>query len=73
MGQAEIQKVLEKQSYRLISSVEISYILNQSSSVVTRALNQMFRYGEVLKIRVQKVYYWKLKNCPPISAHFVMR
>ena len=73
MGQAEIQKILENQSHRLISSIEIAYILKQTSSVVTRALNQMLRYQEVSKIKVDGVYYWKLKNCPPISAQLVMR
>ncbi len=71
MGQAEIQKILEDQSHRLISSVEIAYTLKQTSSVITRALNQMFKYQEVIKIKVEGISYWKLKNSPPISAHFV--
>ncbi len=73
MGQAEIQNVLKKQSHRLISSVEIAFTLEQTTSVVTRALNQMLKYDEVFKIKVEGVFYWKLKNSPPICGHFVSR
>lgn len=73
MGQAEIQKILKKQSHRMISSIEISYTLKQTSSVITRALNQMFKYGEVSKIKVDGVFYWKLKKSAPISTHFIRR
>lgn len=70
MGQAEIQKILQSQSHRLISSVEIAYKLDQTTSVVIRALNQMLKYEEVVKIKVEGVFYWRLKNSPPICSRY---
>ena len=49
MGQAEIQKILNRNRGKWISTIEIRSKLNQNSSVVTRALNKMFQYGEVKK------------------------
>ncbi len=63
MGQAEIQKMLEKKKYR-ISTVEIAKTLNQSTSVVTRALNKMCQYKEVTKTKRGITFYWKIKKFP---------
>ena len=49
MGQSEIQKILEKNKGKWISTIELRLKLNQNSSVITRALNKMFQYGEVKK------------------------
>ena len=49
MGQAEIQEILIKNEGEWISTVDLKLRLNQTSSVITRALNKMFYYGEVKK------------------------
>ena len=47
MGQSEILKILEKNKGKWLSTIEIRLKLNQNSSVITKALNQMFKYKEV--------------------------
>lgn len=61
MGQAEIQKILEKHRSS-ISTVEIARTLNQTTSVVARALNAMFHYNEVSKTKKGITFYWKIKK-----------
>ena len=64
MGQSEIQKILEKENKRYVSTVEIADTLGQSTSVVTRALNTMLRYKEVSKTKRGITFYWKIKIGP---------
>ena len=68
MGQAEILKILEKNKGKWISTIEIRLKLNQNSSVITKALNQMFKYNEVdrKELPVNKdseryVFFWSIK------------
>ncbi len=68
MGQAEIEKILKKNKGRWISSVNLGIELNQTSSVITRALNKMLQYGEVKKKKspiredTQRcVFFWRIE------------
>ncbi len=47
MGQSEIVQILEEKKGSWISTIEIGIILKQTSSVITKSLNQMLKYGEV--------------------------
>lgn len=71
IGQAEIQKILQKNNSRCISTVEIAKALKQTTSVVVRALNTMFRYREVSRVKLDGVFYWKLKKYNSFKAHVV--
>lgn len=72
MGQSEIQKILEREISDYISTLKIASILNQTTSVVTRALNQMFKYREVSRTKIKGVYYWKLKEYYEIKTNLVI-
>ncbi len=68
MGQAEIMKILERKKGKWVSTIEIRIKLNQTASVITRALNKMLHYGEVEKRRsiIKKdsqryVFFWCIK------------
>ncbi len=71
MGQAEIQKILERKNKKYVSTVEIAKTLRQSTSVVTRALNTMLHYKEVLKTKRGITFYWRIKKSP--VAQLVIR
>ncbi len=68
MGQAEIQEILRENKGKWISTIELKIKLNQTSSVITRALNKMFQYGEVKKKKspvtedTQRcVFFWRVE------------
>lgn len=49
MGQAEVYDFLIEREKNWISTVEIVNGINSTNSLVRRALNQLYKYGEVLK------------------------
>lgn len=68
MGQSEILKILEKNKGKWISTIQISLKLNQTVSVIARALNKMFYYRELertkfpMKENSQRyVFFWSIK------------
>ena len=69
MGQAEIQKILIKNKGKWISTHQLKIKLNQESSSITRALNQMFKYKEVerkeLPVKIKDIeygiFFWCIK------------
>ena len=68
IGQAEILKILEKNKGKWLSTIEIRLKLNQNSSVITKALNQMFKYKEVERKELpitedseRYVFFWCIK------------
>ncbi len=68
MGQSEIIKILEKNKGQWISSSQISLKLNQTLSVITRALNKMLYYRELERKKLpmkensqRQISYWCIK------------
>ena len=72
MGQQEIQKILEKESNDYVSTIKIASILDQSTSLIIRALNKMFKYREVSKKILRGTHYWKLKKYSQIKPNLVI-
>ncbi len=69
MGQSEIVKILKEKKGVWISTIDLGIRLKQTSSVITKSLNQMFKYGEVekKKLPIEKnpqhyVLFWKIED-----------
>lgn len=62
MGQQEIIRILEKNRNKWVGTTKITKMLKQKSSPVTASLNKMVKYREVVKDKIGKECYWKIRK-----------